>query len=73
MGPYLDVIQILVCVLLITLVLLQARGSGLGSVFGQDNAVIRTRRGAERLIFQVTIVAAVIFCALSIFTVRIVH
>jgi preprotein translocase subunit SecG len=72
MGPYLNVIQILVCVLLVALVLLQARGSGLGSVFGQDNAVFRTRRGAERVIFQITITVAIIFCALSIFTVRIV-
>jgi preprotein translocase subunit SecG len=72
MGPYLNVIQILVCILLVALVLLQARGSGLGSVFGQDNAVFRTRRGAERVIFQITITVAIIFCALSIFTVRIV-
>ncbi|HEV7214960.1 MAG TPA: preprotein translocase subunit SecG [Chloroflexota bacterium] len=73
MGPYLNVIQILISLLLVTLVLLQARGSGLGSVFGQDNAVIRTRRGAERVIFQITIAVAIIFCALSIITVRVVH
>lgn len=72
MGPYLNIIQILVCILLVALVLLQARGSGLGSVFGQDNAVFRTRRGAERVIFQITITVAIIFCALSIFTVRVV-
>jgi preprotein translocase subunit SecG len=73
MGPYLNIIQILISILLITLVLLQARGSGLGSVFGQDNAVVRTRRGAERVIFQTTIAVAIIFCVLSIITVRIVH
>jgi preprotein translocase subunit SecG len=73
MGPYLNVIQILICILLVALVLLQARGSGLGSVFGQDNAVVRTRRGAERVIFQTTIVVAIVFCALSIVTVRVVH
>ncbi|MGI8914234.1 MAG: preprotein translocase subunit SecG [Chloroflexota bacterium] len=73
MGPYLNVIQILISILLVALVLLQARGSGLGSVFGQDNAVFRTRRGAERVIFQITITVAIIFCALSIFTVRVVH
>jgi preprotein translocase subunit SecG len=73
MGPYLNVIQIFICILLVALVLLQARGSGLGAVFGQDNAVFRTRRGAERVIFQITIATAIIFCALSIFTVRVVH
>ena len=73
MGPDLNVIQILICILLVALVLLQARGSGLGSVFGQDNAVFRTRRGAERVIFQITIAVAIVFCALSIITVRVVH
>lgn len=73
MGPYLNFIEILVSALLVGLILLQVRGSGLGSVFGQENAVTRTRRGAERVIFQITVAAAIIFCALSILTVRVVH
>lgn len=71
MAPYLNVIEILVSLLLIVLVLLQARGAGLGAIFGQDSTMFRTRRGAERLIFQITIIVAVIFCALAIATVRV--
>jgi preprotein translocase subunit SecG len=71
MAPYLNFIEILVSLLLIVLVLLQARGAGLGAIFGQDSSMFRTRRGAERLIFQITIVVAIIFCALAIATVRI--
>ncbi|MCL4543042.1 MAG: preprotein translocase subunit SecG [Chloroflexi bacterium] len=70
MGPYLNVIEILVTILLITLILLQSRSAGLGSVFGQANTIARTRRGAERVIFQITIAVTVIFCVLSLLTVR---
>ncbi len=73
MIPYLNFIEILVSVLLVGLILLQVRGSGLGSVFGQENAVSRTRRGAERVIFQITVASAVLFCLLSILTVRASH
>ena len=71
MGPYLNVIEILVSLLLVILILLQARGAGLGAIFGQDSTMFRTRRGAERVIFQTTIVVAIIFCALAIVSVRV--
>jgi preprotein translocase subunit SecG len=71
MAPYLNVVEIIISILLIVLILLQAKGSGLGAIFGQENAVFRTRRGAEKVIFQLTIVIAIVFCALSLVTVRI--
>ncbi|MCC6628952.1 MAG: preprotein translocase subunit SecG [Chloroflexi bacterium] len=53
--------------LLIGLVLLQVRGSGLGRTFGSDSGSIkRTRRGLERTIFQFTIVTAVAFVVISV-------
>lgn len=55
----------ILAVLLIALVLIQQRGSGLGSVFGGDDAVYRTKRGAEKVIFIVTIVVAVLFFGLA--------
>ncbi len=70
MGPYLYAIEILVTALLVALILLQSRTAGLGSVFGQDNAVSHTRRGAEQLVFRLTIIIAVLFCLLSLVTVR---
>ncbi len=73
MGPWFNVVEIIIALLLITLILLQAKGSGLGSIFGQDGAIFRTRRGAEKVIFQITIVTGVIFCLLSLLTVRLSH
>ena len=70
MAPYLNVVEILVAILLIFLVLLQAKGSGLGGIFGQDGSVFRTRRGAEKVIFRLTIVFAFVFCVISLITDR---
>jgi preprotein translocase subunit SecG len=49
-------------------ILLQARGAGLGSVFGGSSAgtVFKTRRGVEKLIFNLTIVFVILFAAVSL-------
>lgn len=61
MKNILYIVQIIVSVLLIVVILLQQRGSGLGSAFGGESAVYRTKRGAEKIIFRLTIVLAVLF------------
>ena len=68
MLTYINIAQIIIAVALIGVVLLQVRGGGLGGIFGQPDTVYRTRRGMERTLFQSTILLAVIFVALSIFT-----
>lgn len=55
----------ILAVLLIILVLIQQKGSGLGSLFGGDDAVYRTKRGAEKVIFITTIVIAILFFGLA--------
>ena len=70
MQTSLYIVQIIFAVMLIVLILLQAKGSGLGSIFGQDGSVFRSRRGAEELIYRLTIVFAVVFCLLAIVSVR---
>lgn len=60
-NPYLAVGQILVSIALIAAILLQSRGAGLGSTFGGNSAVYRSRRGIERRLWQFTIVLAVLF------------
>ncbi len=52
-------------------ILLQVRGAGLGSVFGGSSAgsVFKTRRGVERLIFNITIVLVVLFALVSVLNV----
>ena len=53
---------------LIAAILLQSKGSGLGSVFGGDGSVFRTRRGAEKGLFQLTIILAIAFGVVSLLT-----
>lgn len=69
LTPYLAVIQIVQIILGVALtvsILLQARGAGLGSVFGGTGTVFKTRRGIDRLLFRITIVFAVFFCLVSV-------
>jgi preprotein translocase subunit SecG len=65
---YLNLAQIVVCVALIGLILLQTRNSGLGSSFGGDS-IFRTRRGLDRTMFQLTIVLSIAFGVLSLLSV----
>jgi len=58
---YLYIVQAIISVALITAVLLQTKGSGLGGIFGGTGAVYKSRRGVEKTIFNVTIGLAVAF------------
>ena len=70
MGPFLNLIQIVISVALIVLILIQTKGSGLGSLFGgSDSGVYTTRRGVEKTLFNLTIVLAVTFFIVSLINV----
>ena len=60
----LSIIQIIIAVLLTVSILLQQRGSEMGSLFGGggggDN-VYRAKRGIEKFLFRATIILAVLF------------
>jgi preprotein translocase subunit SecG len=58
--------QIVIAVLLITAILMQNRGAGLGGIFGGGGGVYLTKRGLEKKLFIATIVLAVIFILLSL-------
>lgn len=62
----LNIAQFVVATVLTACILLQARGSGLGSAFGGDGNVYRTKRGVEKRLFQATIVFAVLFFGLAL-------
>ncbi|UCG84142.1 MAG: preprotein translocase subunit SecG [Dehalococcoidia bacterium] len=67
----LHVAQIIVAVMVITIILAQVRGGGLGGIFGgSGESAFRSRRGVERTLFRFTIVLVVAFIALSIISVR---
>ena len=65
MNP-LVVAQGILAVALITSILLQQRGTGLGGAFGGEVTAYRSRRGIERTLFRLTILLAVLFVIFSL-------
>lgn len=67
MDTGLDIAQIVVAIVLMTVILTQSKGSGFSGGFGGDTSSIhRTRRGVEKTLFQFTIGTAIVFVGISI-------
>jgi len=66
---YINIIQIIVSCALIIIIMIQAKSSGLGSVFGGDSSMHKTRRGVEKSMHQATIGLCLVFFAISIVSV----
>ena len=69
MLRYVQIVQIIVSLALIVTILLQAKGGGLGGIFGGEGGIYKSRRGVERTLFNVTIGLVVIFFIVSVATV----
>lgn len=65
---FLPYVEITLALLLIAGIVLQQRGAGIGGAFGGDNfsSTFYKRRGAEKFLFNATIVIAVLFVATAI-------
>lgn len=62
------ILQAVVAILIIVLILLQERSSGLSGIFGgSESSAYQTRRGLEKIVFYSTIVLTIIFIALALF------
>ena len=61
MNSILLIVQIILGVLLILSILIQQKGAGIGSTFGGEAGMYRTKRGAEKLVFRATIILSVLF------------
>lgn len=69
MNSLIPYIQIIVAVGLMSLILLQQGGSGLGSAFGGDGGGggdYSTRRGVQKHLFTGTVILGAIFIALAV-------
>jgi preprotein translocase subunit SecG len=67
---YIPYAQMGLALLLVIGILLQQRGAGLGATFGGSGMGYSTKRGAEKVIFQATIVIAVLFITACVLAVR---
>lgn len=72
MTTFLYSIELLVAIILIALLVVQARGGGLGGIFGGwGTPTYRSRRGIERTLFRLTIILAALFVVIAIVTVSV--
>ncbi len=69
MVTYFNIAEIIISIVLILVLLLQARGAGFSGTFNSDSSVFRTRRGVEKTLFQLTIFLAALFVVISILSV----
>jgi len=66
----LHIVQMIISVAMIVLIVMQAKGSGLGSLFGGEAGTItKTRRGLEKTLFQITVGLSIAFIVVAIITV----
>lgn len=72
MKNTLAVMTVISSIMLIIAVLLQNQGSGLGTAFGGESNFYRTKRGAEQVLFYLTIFLAIVFvgCLIGLLLVK---
>ena len=63
LTDYLNVAEILISIALVAVILLQVKGEGVGGL--QSGSFVRTRRGLEKTLFQLTIFLVVLFLVVS--------
>lgn len=66
MKTFFTFFQIILSILLITAILLQSKGTGLGSAWGGSGEFYQTKRGVEKILFSTTIVLVILFIFTSI-------
>lgn len=71
MVKILLILQVVFSLLLAVFILLQARGGGLGSAFGGSATITHTRRGVDKLLFNLTIFLSFLFLLISLLNVAV--
>ena len=61
LGSFFQTTTMVSAVVMVLLILLQQRGASLGAGFGGSGELYTTRRGLDKSMFNVTVVAALIF------------
>jgi preprotein translocase subunit SecG len=58
--------QVVIAIILVVVILVQNKGTGLSGVFGGSGGVFRTKRGMEKHLNTATIILSIIFIGISI-------
>lgn len=66
MKNVIGIVQIAVSISLIALIILQAKGVGLGAAWGGGGEFYKSRRGVEKIVFNFTVFLVVIFLITSL-------
>lgn len=66
MKIIISILQITVSVSLIALIILQAKGVGLGRAWGGGGDFYKSRRGVEKIVFNLTVFLVIVFLVTSI-------
>jgi len=66
MKSLLLITQIVISIFLTGFILVQAKGTGLGSTFGASHSSSFTRRGLEKVLFKLTFVLTALFLIVSV-------
>jgi len=61
LSQALQIVTLITGVLVVILILLQARGASLGAGFGSSGELFTTRRGIDKSLHEATIIVAVLF------------
>lgn len=66
MKEILQLVEIVLAALLMVVILLQQRGTGIGGAFGSEGFAFRGRRGIESFLFRATVVLAILFIGIAV-------
>lgn len=69
MKEVLLVFQIIIASSLIVLILMQAQGTGIGTIFGGGGGFYRSKRGVEKLFVYLTVILVILLLVSSILNV----
>lgn len=62
-----NIILIILSILLVASIIVQNRGTGVSGVFGGGGESYRTKRGAEKGLYYITIVLAILFFGVALY------
>ena len=66
MRVILLIAQIFISLAIIVVILMQSKGTGIGTVFGGSESFYRSKKGVEKLFVYLTIILAILFAVVSI-------